>query len=310
MAGTAVPVEIFTNNPSTTVATNGYQGGSATGDAPSALTTETWTMTSSSAFPAASNAGTPPTQFHIADASAATEIILVTNISGTTWSVTRGVEGTTPVTHAAGATFYQVVTAAFLNNRTISTSEFLGNASAPAWPLYGSTEYALGGSLHSINSDGLIYQLGAQIVQGSAVTATSTTSDQTIPGLAAALGVGKYFVDVRVTYLNAGTIGSTTKFGFSAGPTLTALNMTGYLTNFNSTAASNLTTSTNVTSTTLSSGMWTTPTHAGTQYQLSQFWGTMTVSVAGTLQFVFANTTAADEITVVAGSIMTVRPNN
>jgi hypothetical protein len=109
-----VPVTVFANNASTTVAANGYNGGAATGDAPSAGTTETWTMALSAEFPIANNASSPATQFHIADQDAPTELITVTNMSGTgdnTWAVTRGVEGTTPVTHAAGATFFLITTA-------------------------------------------------------------------------------------------------------------------------------------------------------------------------------------------------------
>ena len=39
------------------------------------------------------------------------ELIAVTNVSGTTWTVTRGAESTTPVAHSAGFTIYQVVSA-------------------------------------------------------------------------------------------------------------------------------------------------------------------------------------------------------
>jgi hypothetical protein len=46
------------------------------------------------------------------DASAQPEIMLVTNVSGTTWTVTRGVEGTTTVAHTAGFTVKQNLTAA------------------------------------------------------------------------------------------------------------------------------------------------------------------------------------------------------
>jgi hypothetical protein len=42
------------------------------------------------------------------------ELILVTNVSGTTWTVTRGAESTTPVAHTAGFTVTQVVTAGAL----------------------------------------------------------------------------------------------------------------------------------------------------------------------------------------------------
>jgi hypothetical protein len=106
--------EQFGNNPSTTVAANGYNGGSATGDAPASNTQETWTVTSSTEFPAASDTADPTTGFRISDPAAPTEIIGVINVSGDTWILIRGIEGTTPVTHAAGATFYQVVTAGSL----------------------------------------------------------------------------------------------------------------------------------------------------------------------------------------------------
>ena len=99
-----MPVEIYANLPQTTVSS----GGTTT---PAAGTTETWTVSSSLSFPAASNTATPPTQFQVSDPSLASEIIAVTNVSSTTWTVTRGAEGTTPVAHAVGFTVKQVVTA-------------------------------------------------------------------------------------------------------------------------------------------------------------------------------------------------------
>ena len=99
-------LEVFANQPSTTVSSGGT-------DAPASGTVEMWTVASSAEFPAASSSATPPTQFHVADAlaSASSELIAVTNVSGSTWTVTRGAEGTTPVTHLGGFTIYQVVTA-------------------------------------------------------------------------------------------------------------------------------------------------------------------------------------------------------
>jgi hypothetical protein len=73
MTATTVGQTTFANNPSTTIATNGYNGGSATGDAPSAGTSESWTVTSSGSFPAASSSATPTTGFHIADPAAMAE---------------------------------------------------------------------------------------------------------------------------------------------------------------------------------------------------------------------------------------------
>ena len=59
-------------------------------------------------------AATGVSQFHVADPAAPSEMIAVTNVSGTTWTVTRGAESTIPVQHAAGFTVYQVTTAGFL----------------------------------------------------------------------------------------------------------------------------------------------------------------------------------------------------
>ena len=97
--------EVFTNQPFGTVTSGGTDLGS-----------EPWTVSTNPAapFPAAS---TGVTQFHVADTdpTASSEIILVTNISGSTWTVTRGAEGTTPVVHEAGFTITQVLTAGWLS---------------------------------------------------------------------------------------------------------------------------------------------------------------------------------------------------
>lgn len=99
-------VEVFANYAqTTTTSTSGTT-------APASGTTETWTVTSSTGFPGATTGGNT---FHIADPALPGEVIQVTNVSGTTWTVIRGAESTTPVAHATGATFKQVVTAGFLN---------------------------------------------------------------------------------------------------------------------------------------------------------------------------------------------------
>lgn len=100
--------DLFSNNATITVSAGGVT-------APSALTTETWTVASSAAFPAANNASHPATQFRIVDPSLPSEVILVTNVSGITWSVTRGWEGTSPVAHTAGFNVSQIISADFLN---------------------------------------------------------------------------------------------------------------------------------------------------------------------------------------------------
>ncbi len=103
----AVATEVFTNNAQTTVSSGG------TG-APASGTTETWTVASSSSFPAIGTGQTQ--QFHVADPASASEKILVKQVSGTTWTVVRGDEGTTPVTHAPLFTINQVATAAWLGS--------------------------------------------------------------------------------------------------------------------------------------------------------------------------------------------------
>lgn len=102
--------DIFTNNISTTVA--------ASKTAPAQGTSESWTVASSTGFPAALSTAKPATQFTIIDPAATGELMRVTNVSGTTWTVIRGADGTTPVTHASGFTVAITGAAAYLNAAT------------------------------------------------------------------------------------------------------------------------------------------------------------------------------------------------
>lgn len=109
MSGT----EVFTNYAqTTTTSTSGTT-------APGSGTTETWTVTSSASFPGATTGGN---WFHIADPALPGEVVKVTNVSGTTWTVVRGDEGSTPVAHATGATWKQIVTAGWLTQITAAAS--------------------------------------------------------------------------------------------------------------------------------------------------------------------------------------------
>src|SRR5258707_3307588 len=96
-----IPLEVFANNPSTTVSSGGTT-------APAAGTAETWTVTSSASFRAGKYG---VEQFHVADPAQAAEMCAVQAVSGTTWTVMRGAEGSVPVAHASGFTVVQVVTA-------------------------------------------------------------------------------------------------------------------------------------------------------------------------------------------------------
>jgi hypothetical protein len=109
-------VEVFANNPAGTVNSGGT-------DAPAAGTSEAWTVNVTAAFAVASSTAVPATHFHIVDPAAPTEVMKVTTSpggtgSGQSWTVTRGAEGSTPVTHAAGFTIVQSVTAGALQSIT------------------------------------------------------------------------------------------------------------------------------------------------------------------------------------------------
>jgi hypothetical protein len=107
--------ELFANNASETIATNGYAG-SATADTPAALTQESWTFTAVTEWPAASSSASPTTGFRIANSNSAyPEIMAVINISGDVATVLRGIEGTTTYAHPAGSTFYAIASAGTLD---------------------------------------------------------------------------------------------------------------------------------------------------------------------------------------------------
>jgi hypothetical protein len=124
--------EVFIDSPAGTVTSGGT-------DAPAAGTSETLTVTAAAAFPAASASATPPTWFHVSDPAAPSEVMLVTAAPGGTgtgqsWTVTRGADGTTPVTHATGYQITQVVPAGSLNAMVpqisvLATSQTVGSTS-------------------------------------------------------------------------------------------------------------------------------------------------------------------------------------
>lgn len=99
-------IDIFANNASAIVSAGGTT-------APAAGTSEAWTLSSIVGL-AASSSAVLPTQMRIIDPAAPSELMLLTNLSGTSATVTRGVEGTTPVAHSAGFTVQAVVTRASL----------------------------------------------------------------------------------------------------------------------------------------------------------------------------------------------------
>jgi hypothetical protein len=102
-------------------------GGGTT--APAGGTSETWTVASSAGF---GTAVTGVSQFHVSDPALPSEVIAVTNVSGTTWTVTRGADGTAPVAHTAGFAAQQVVGYPFLASLTSGGGLAYGQAYALA----------------------------------------------------------------------------------------------------------------------------------------------------------------------------------
>jgi hypothetical protein len=142
-------VESFTSNLATTTVSSGGT------DAPASGTQETWTVSSSTGFVASTNLS----QFHVSDPVQPSETIAVTNVSGLTWTVTRGAENTTPVSHDAGFTVFQVVTAGFLANNLIQVIPPSGDGSGAtdvaninATLAAGKPVYLVPGGNYTINS--------------------------------------------------------------------------------------------------------------------------------------------------------------
>jgi hypothetical protein len=101
-----VALERFAHVGSTTVSSGGT-------DAPAAGTEQTWTVSSSGAFPATLNQSR---YFKVVDPAANGEVILVKSVSGTTWTVVRGADSTTPVIHQASFTVTNVVSRATMDS--------------------------------------------------------------------------------------------------------------------------------------------------------------------------------------------------
>src|SRR5664280_1786782 len=143
--------------------------------APSAGTSQTWTVAS---LPAAFGAalGTGETLRLVDSTSGATtaqqaEIVLVTAMDGTgdtSITVTRGVEGSTPVAHSTGATFAAVVTKAVFDG-------YVSRAPAPSG---GDDSAALQAALNTITNPG-----GKVILRPGVYHLDSTSLIANAPGL-------------------------------------------------------------------------------------------------------------------------------
>ena len=162
--------ELYSNDASTTVA--------LAADAPASGTGETWVVASSASFPAAA---TGVTQFHVADPGAPSEIILVTNVAGTSWSVTRGAESTTPVTHTAGYTVAQVLTAGDLTALATYTGDLslVSGVTEVTGTHLGSALPVLQGGTGGTTATAALTSLGAAPLASPALTGSPTAPTQT-----------------------------------------------------------------------------------------------------------------------------------
>jgi peptidoglycan/xylan/chitin deacetylase (PgdA/CDA1 family) len=167
-----MPVELFSNQGQTTVTNGGTT-------APSIGTVETWTVTSSASFPPALSGVSTGTGafwvFHVTDPAAPSESVMVTNVAGTTWTVTRGADGTTPVTHAPGFTVQNTVPASVLTAMALNMpprgswppeaasavidTPFAGQATPPATRLVVTPTFTASGGSGN-NTDAVNYALG------------------------------------------------------------------------------------------------------------------------------------------------------
>jgi len=157
-------VEVFANDGQATVTSGGTT-------APSAGTTETWTL-SGSTLAAVSSSASPPTQCYVCDPAAESEKILIVNISGTTATVTRGADGTTPVAHSSGFTVQQVITRA-----TMQALQALGGGHS--FKLQGWLAALAGRAAARAN----VVILGDSITAGQGATAFANCYAQLLPVL-------------------------------------------------------------------------------------------------------------------------------
>lgn len=191
----AVPITNFYNNSLAVVTSGGT-------DAPAEGTQENWTVSITTGF---SSTLTGEANFHVADPVAPSEKILVTAISGSTWTVIRGDESTTPVTHTAGFSIMQVVSAnelagAFLGYYNVRAFGALGDGST-------NDTTAIQNAMNSVSTSsygGTVFFPPGKYVINSPLTYASTTIPLRLQGhgsgeIGAELGGGASMIYADIT---------------------------------------------------------------------------------------------------------------
>lgn len=203
----------FANQPLTTVTNGGT-------DAPASGTSEQWTVASSSGFPAVSATAVPSTGFSVADTAATSEIIAVTAITGTVWGVTRGAEGSVPVTHTGGFSVMQVVTAGDLSGfgqfTTTGATATTGGTGATTYTVASFTvptiDAPASGVVYDVNCYGFLTQAATARVLTVTLNWGSTTIVSAVTGTngsampATALTRNGVWIEGRVTCISSTTM--------------------------------------------------------------------------------------------------------
>jgi hypothetical protein len=174
---------------------------------------------------------------------------------------------------------------------------------APATtPSGGAVAYAKTGFVKWRGADGLDYNTGhtrALLNSPFTTNSSSGTAAQTATGLALTLGAFTYEIELWAPFAGAGTVGSTSTWAFTFGGTATT--GTGIVGEFFTSAYT-----APVYSTSITNG-FTSPTLTSTD-TLFKIRGIIVASGGGVLQLTIANTTAADETSVLAGAYLKALP--
>jgi hypothetical protein len=137
----------------------------------------------------------------------------------------------------------------------------------------------------------------------SSVQTFSLASQVAVAGLSAALGTGTFFVEARVLWVPAGTIGSAHYHGFSFTGSTSSVAFQGVAWQTQAANAILQTTASGISA--LSATMIGSPTHVGFS-GWAELNGILVASAPGTLAATIQLVTAGDNVTTFAGSTMRV----
>ena len=159
------------------------------------------TTTDGTSITVSSSAGFPNVDFIIA---IDTEVMLVTNVSGTTWTVTRGYESSTAATHLNGATVYHNISAGEADSialkAPLASPTFTGTPAAPtAAAGTDTTQIATTAFVQQETPDASTTVKGMAELATAAETTTGTDEARVVTpdGLAGSV-YGKRVIEVKV----------------------------------------------------------------------------------------------------------------